>query len=208
LKFCAGRVSLQIFNHGEIRKTTELHGVVLSPFGIVWSFKAALVFSFVKLRGLIPWYFSKLRIAVPLLFFIVFFFGSLSSCKALEKFEKKELVIEGKAGNVTLTAELAMTEAQREQGLMYRKELKDGEGMLFVFQNDQILSFWMKNTLVPLSIAYISYNGRILEIYDMQPGNLDPVRSSRSVRYALEVPQGWFSRAGLGVGDRVEIQDL
>jgi uncharacterized membrane protein (UPF0127 family) len=143
-----------------------------------------------------------------LLFFFVFFLGSLNSCKALEKFEKRELVIESKAGSVVLMAEIALTDAQREQGLMYRKVLKDGEGMLFIFQSDQILSFWMKNTLIPLSIAYISYDGRILEIYDMQPENLDPVRSSRSVRYALEVPQGWFSRAGLGTGDRLQIQDL
>jgi uncharacterized membrane protein (UPF0127 family) len=80
--------------------------------------------------------------------------------------------------------------------------------MLFVFQSDQLLSFWMKNTLVPLSIAYISHDGRILEIYDMQPGDLNPVSSSRSVRYALEVPQGWFNRSGLGVGDRLEIPEL
>jgi uncharacterized membrane protein (UPF0127 family) len=142
------------------------------------------------------------------LLLFVFFLSSLFSCSALEKFEKRELVINGKEGKVTVKAEIAVTDAQREQGLMYRKTLKDGEGMLFVFQSDQILSFWMKNTLVPLSIAYIAYDGRILEIYDMQPGSLDPVRSSRSVRYALEVPQGWFGRAGLGVGDRLEIQGL
>jgi uncharacterized protein len=145
---------------------------------------------------------------LPLLFFLVLFLGTLFSCKALEKFEKRDLAIEGKEGKVIVKAEIAVTDAQREQGLMYRKTLKDGEGMLFIFQSDQILSFWMKNTLVPLSIAYIAYDGRILEIYDMQPGNLDPVRSSRSVRYALEVPQGWFSRAGLGIGDRLEIQGL
>jgi len=133
--------------------------------------------------------------------YLLFFLCSLSSCKALEKFEKRELTIEGKGGKVTVKAEIAITQAQHEQGLMYRKSLKDGEGMLFIFQSDQMLSFWMKNTLIPLSVAYISYDGRILEIYDMQPGNLDPVRSSRSVRYALEVPQGWFSRAGLGIGD-------
>jgi uncharacterized membrane protein (UPF0127 family) len=147
----------------------------------------------------------------PLLFLLVFSLGLLPSCKAYkvsEKFEKRELVIEGRAGKVIVMAEIALTQAQREQGLMHRRELKDGEGMLFVFQSDQVLSFWMKNTLVPLSIAYISHDGRILEIYDMEPGNLDPVRSSRSVRYALEVPQGWFSRAGLGIGDRLEIQGL
>jgi len=142
------------------------------------------------------------------LFAICYLLFVICSCKALDRLEKRELVIEGKGGSVTVMAELALTPAQREQGLMYRKELKDGEGMLFVFQNDQVLSFWMKNTLVPLSIAYISHDGRILEIYDMQPQNLDPVRSSRSVRYALEVPQGWFSRAGLGPGDRLDTQGL
>ena len=145
---------------------------------------------------------------LQLLFFPVFFLFSLSSCKALEKFEKRELVIEGASGKVTIIAEIALTQAQHEQGLMYRKQLKDGEGMLFIFQSDQVLSFWMKNTIVPLSIAYISHGGSILEIYDMQPGSLDPVRSSRSVRYALEVPQGWFIRAGLETGDMLEIKDL
>jgi len=148
------------------------------------------------------------RYPTKFLLLFVFSLGTLFSCKALEKFEKRDLVIEGKEAKIIVKAEIAVTDAQREQGLMYRKKLKDGEGMLFVFQNDQILSFWMKNTLVPLSIAYIAYDGRILEIYDMQPGNLDPVRSSRSVRYALEVPQGWFGRAGLGVGDKLEIQGL
>jgi len=103
---------------------------------------------------------------------------------------------------------MAITDAQRAQGLMYRKDLKDGEGMLFIFEQDQILSFWMKNTLIPLSIAYIASDGRIIEIYDMEPGNLNPVYSSRSVRYALEVPQGWFGRAGLGPGDRLDTADL
>jgi uncharacterized membrane protein (UPF0127 family) len=145
---------------------------------------------------------------LQLLFLIVFSLTSLPSCKALEKFEKRELVIEGRTGRVIIKAEIAVTPSQREQGLMYRKELKDGEGMLFVFQSDQFLSFWMKNTLVPLSIAYIAHDGRILDIYDMQPENLAPVRSSRSVRYALEVPPGRFSRFGLGVGDRLEITEL
>ena len=130
---------------------------------------------------------------------------AFSGCQAKEKFEKRELTIEAGTGNVTIIAEIASTPGQHEQGLMYRKTLKDGEGMLFVFERDEIRSFWMKNTLVPLSIAYIAFDGRILEIYDMQPLNLDPVRSSRSVRYALEVPQGWFGRAGIGIGDKVKL---
>ena len=150
--------------------------------------------------------FSYMKKSLCLFAFIILFAG-LSSCSALEKFEKREIAIESKSGKVSIIAEIASTEAQRAQGLMYRKELKEGRGMLFVFERDELLSFWMKNTLIPLSIAYIAYDGRILEIHDMEPGNLNPVRSGRSARYALEVPQGWFSRAGIGIGDRLDLLD-
>ena len=137
--------------------------------------------------------------------FCSIFLTVLFSCSSLEKFEKQELSIESREGQVIIMAEIARTSAQREQGLMYRKELKDGRGMLFIFERDEVLAFWMKNTLIPLSIAYIAYDGRILEVHDMQPGNLNPVVSNRSARYALEVPQGWFDRAGISVGDRLDI---
>jgi uncharacterized membrane protein (UPF0127 family) len=114
----------------------------------------------------------------------------------------RELRISGAEGTETaVLAEIARTDDQRERGLMWRQSLADGEGMLFVFEWDRILSFWMKNTLIPLSIAYIAYDGRILEIHDMEPRNLRPVRSGRSARYALEVPQGWFARVGIKAGD-------
>ena len=140
------------------------------------------------------------------LFVIILFFSVFSACSGLEKFEKRELAIESREGRVVISAEIALTSAQREQGLMYRKELKDGYGMLFIFERDQILSFWMKNTLIPLSIAYIAYDGRILEIHNMEPGDLNLITSGRSVRYALEVPQGWFERAGLGIGDKLDLE--
>jgi uncharacterized membrane protein (UPF0127 family) len=79
--------------------------------------------------------------------------------------------------------------------------------MFFVFETDRILSFWMKDTLIPLSIAFIAYDGRILEIHDMEAHSLRAVQSSRSARYALEVPQGWFARAGIGAGDTVSLPD-
>ena len=142
------------------------------------------------------------------LFFSIVFLSVLSGCSSLEKFEKRELAIEGRGGRVIIRAELALTPAQQAQGLMHRKELKDGEAMLFVFERDQMLSFWMKDTLIPLSIAFIASDGSLLEIYDMEPRNLNPVRSSRSARYALEVPQGWFDRAGLGPGDRLDTTGL
>jgi uncharacterized membrane protein (UPF0127 family) len=104
---------------------------------------------------------------------------------------------------VSVEAELARTEEQRTAGLMFRTALEDGKGMLFIFDHDEVLSFWMKNTLIPLSVAYITYDGKILEIRDMYPQDLRSIQSSRSVRYALEVPQGWFGRAGIQAGDVV-----
>jgi len=147
---------------------------------------------------------GKLCRPVSLFLFLVV----LSYCSGGEKFEKREIAIESRGGRIVVMAEIANSPGQREQGLMYRKELKDGNGMIFVFERDEILSFWMKNTLVPLSIAYIAYDGRILEIYDMQPGDLSSIRSSRSARYALEVPQGWFNRVGIVPGDRLDIRGL
>jgi uncharacterized membrane protein (UPF0127 family) len=121
------------------------------------------------------------------------------------KFEKRDLVIEGAGRQVPMAVEIARSDAERSRGLMFRKELKDGEGMLFIFERDQVLSFWMKDTLIPLSIAFVSSDGRIIEIRDMEPQNLNAVHSSRSARYALEVPQGWFRRAGLVPGDKLKL---
>jgi uncharacterized membrane protein (UPF0127 family) len=117
--------------------------------------------------------------------------------------ETRTLRIASAGGDVSLEAELAITETERSTGLMFRSDLEDGKGMLFVFDHDEVLSFWMKNTLIPLSIAFITYDGKILEIKDMQPEALRSVESSRMVRYALEVPQGWFARAGIEAGDAV-----
>ncbi|MDR0586870.1 MAG: DUF192 domain-containing protein [Treponema sp.] len=109
---------------------------------------------------------------------------------------------------VSIEAELAKTAREKQTGLMFRKELKDGKGMLFIFENDEVQSFWMKNTLIPLSIAFIYYDGTILEIKDLYPNDLGSVHSSRSVRYALEAPRGWFARAGVASGDRLDLGGL
>lgn len=110
-----------------------------------------------------------------------------------------------KSGSVPLKVELATTSDQRERGLMFRKSLASGTGMLFVFESDQRLAFWMKNTKIPLSVAYLSSDGTIREIHDLEPESLAAVQSDSSLRYALEVPQGWFVKAGLKVGDRFEL---
>jgi len=117
--------------------------------------------------------------------------------------ETAVITINSKNGPVPLEVELARTETERNIGLMYRTRLEDGKGMLFIFERDDVLSFWMKNTLIPLSIAYISYDGTIIDLRNMYPRDTSPVHSSRSARYALEVPQGWFAKAGINAGDKV-----
>jgi uncharacterized membrane protein (UPF0127 family) len=130
-------------------------------------------------------------------------FVTLCSC-SYAKTETTELIIITADGTqVSIRAEVARSDAERQKGLMYRKELADGQGMLFVFEKDQSMSFWMKNTFVPLSIAFITSDGRIIEIHDMEPQSFSSVHSNRSCRYALEVPQGWFSRVHIGIGDTV-----
>ncbi|MDR0323830.1 MAG: DUF192 domain-containing protein [Treponema sp.] len=134
--------------------------------------------------------------------FVILFFLSCNP----QKLAVQELPIERAGQQVAvLKAEIARTPAERNQGLMHRKKLPDGEGMLFVFERDEVVSFWMKNTYIPLSIAYITFDGRIVEIKDLYPHDENSVPSSRSVRYALEVPQGWFSRVGVRPGDIVKI---
>lgn len=112
------------------------------------------------------------------------------------------------SGMVTVSVELAMSPGEQETGLMFRKELQDGRGMLFVYDTDRKLAFWMKNTIIPLSIAYLGSDGTIKEICDMKPLSLEPIESGHYVRYALEAPLGWFERVGLKPGDRFDLSGL
>jgi len=113
-----------------------------------------------------------------------------------------------KSGAVEVVVEVAKTQIEQNRGLMFRKTLADGKGMLFVFPTDQKVSFWMKNTSLPLSIAYMGSDGTIFQILDLAPFSEEPRPSERSIRYALEVPQGWFSRVKLAVGAKFEIPSL
>ena len=103
-----------------------------------------------------------------------------------------------------ITVETADTLESQEKGLMGRENLDENRGMLFVYERDAKKSFWMKNTTIPLSIAYIAADGTIREIYDMEPLSTRTVDSRYSVRYALEVNQGAFERHGIKAGDKVE----
>jgi len=108
---------------------------------------------------------------------------------------------------VKLKAEMAVTPQQRAQGLMYRTQLAAGNGMLFVFDREEVQDFWMKNTFISLSIGFFDKNKKLLEILDMEPPQ-GPVRddqlpryaSQKSALYALEVPKGWFAKQKIKPG--------
>lgn len=126
-------------------------------------------------------------------FLIVFSFG----------FEKKEIRLKDQV----LKVEVAKSEKERSQGLMNRKELKGIDGMLFIFPQEKILSFWMKNTLIPLSIAFFNKDKILIDIKKMTPhkGPFKPptYKSSSPAQFALEVPLGWFEQNQIGLGSRL-----
>jgi uncharacterized protein len=110
---------------------------------------------------------------------------------------------------VEVRVEIADDASERARGLMHRTALAENRGMLFVFPDEEVLSFWMKNTLIPLSVAFIDSEGRIVDIQDMKPLDDEPPSyvSSEPARYALEVNQGFFEEHGVKVGDRAELPE-
>jgi uncharacterized membrane protein (UPF0127 family) len=104
-------------------------------------------------------------------------------------------------GSTEMVVEVARTLPQIQTGMMHRKSMEKDEGMLFILPVVQRASFYMKNTLVPLSCAYIDPEGEILEIYDMTPKDENPIfAKSDRILFVLEVNQGWFQRNNIGVG--------
>ena len=135
---------------------------------------------------------NSLRYITLLLLIILVFY----SCG-----KNKTLCVNG----IRLNVEVADTKELRKTGLMFRKKLKKDSGMLFVFDRREVLFFWMKNTFIPLSVAFIDTNYKIISIADMSP--LDESRSHSSflpAKYAVEMNQGWFERKSIKVGDMVE----
>nr|WP_244610073.1 DUF192 domain-containing protein [Lampropedia puyangensis] len=99
-----------------------------------------------------------------------------------------------------IDAQVAATPVQREIGLMHRQNMPEQEGMLFVFEAPNVQCFWMKNTLLPLTAAFVADDGRIVNTADMQPMTTDSHCSKEPVRYVLEMNQGWFAKRGIGEG--------
>ena len=103
-----------------------------------------------------------------------------------------------------LTAEVAATDNSRTTGLMQRRMMPENRGMLFVFAYAQPQSFWMMNTYIPLSIAYVDEQGVIVHITDMKPLTTDPHPSAKPAKYALEMNQGWFAKRGIKAGATID----
>ena len=134
----------------------------------------------------------------------VFFGGCVgldaSANPVVEKLPTAEISIKGHS----VVVELADEPHERSLGLMHRKTMSAGEGMLFVYPEAKPRSFWMKNTYLPLSIAFISEEGMIINISQMTPQSLESVPSSGPAKFALEVPQGWFREQGITAGLAVD----
>ncbi len=109
-------------------------------------------------------------------------------------------VVQLQAGMHNIRAQVAATGEQRATGLMHRREMPPHEGMLFVFEQPSQQCFWMKNTLLPLSIAFIADDGTVVNIDEMKPQTQDSHCSARPVRYVLEMNQGWFAKRGVKAG--------
>ena len=107
------------------------------------------------------------------------------------------------AGFHLIRAEVAQRPHERAIGLMHRPSMPANDGMLFVFESAEQQCFWMKNTLIPLSIAFLADDGRIVNVEEMKPQSLDSHCSAKPVRYALEMNAGWFAKRGLKPGGRI-----
>ncbi len=107
------------------------------------------------------------------------------------------------AGMHQITVQIAQTTAQRTIGLMFRKEMPAVEGMLFIFEQASMQCFWMKNTFLPLTAAFVADDGEIVNLADMKPHSESPHCSTKPVRYVLEMNQGWFAKKGIKPGAKL-----
>ena len=140
--------------------------------------------------------------------FLVLVLGLVSlagPAAALESFAKSQLTVEtAGGGKFRFTVEVAETPAQQAQGLMYREKMAPEAGMLFTYDQPQLATFWMKNTLIPLDMLFIGADGRIVNIHERAtPHSLDGIRSAGPIRGVLEINGGMSARLGIRPGDRV-----
>jgi uncharacterized protein len=128
----------------------------------------------------------------------------LSAAAQAQDAPQKLDTVQLRAGMHLIQAQLARTPEQRSIGLMFRQTMAANEGMLFAFEAPAQQCFWMKNTLLPLSAAFVADDGSIVNIEDMKPQTLDSHCSSKPVRFVLEMNQGWFAKRGLKAGSKLQ----
>ncbi len=129
---------------------------------------------------------------------------SLASFSAFAQQHAKFPIISLTAGIHVIKAEVATTNAERQQGLMFREKMAVNEGMVFIFEAPAEVCMWMKNTPLPLSVAFIDDSGKIINIEDMKPQSTESHCGKKMVRYALEMNQGWFKQKNIKPGNMIE----
>ena len=139
----------------------------------------------------------RIFVQKSLKFFLVFFISS-------NAFSADEIKINNLLSNI----EVASNPNDRRKGLMFRKSLPEDHGMFFVWEYRKRQCMWMRNTYIPLNVAYIDTKGKILEIYEMLPLSEDSICSKKRVKYALEVNLDWFKRNNVQVGDQIDITEI
>jgi uncharacterized protein len=127
-----------------------------------------------------------------------------ASATAVAQQAAKFPVISLNAGIHVIRAEVAARDAERQQGLMFREKMGPNEGMVFLFGEPAGVCMWMKNTLIPLSVAFLDEQGKIVNIEDMQPHSTVSHCAKKPVRYALEMNQGWFRQKNIKPGMAIE----
>jgi uncharacterized membrane protein (UPF0127 family) len=145
-----------------------------------------------------------LKISVYWLMWLLLLVGAKSACAQEQpqpqlQLPRTPLTI----GMFQIDAQVATGPEQHATGLMFRKEMPQHEGMLFVFQNPNPQCFWMKNTLLPLTAAFVADDGTIVNLEDMKPQSLESHCSKKPVRFVLEMNQGWFAKKGFKAGSKI-----
>ena len=149
----------------------------------------------------------KLHLLVKRYFLSVSFASLLATSLVVQAQDAPQMNLERiklAAGMHRLDVQVAATPEQRQTGLMFRKDMPQYEGMIFVFEQPTRQCFWMKNTLLPLSAAFIADDGTIVNIEDMKPQSLDAHCSAKPVRYVLEMNKGWFDKKGIKPGSKLQ----
>ena len=131
-------------------------------------------------------------------------FAASFAAQAVAQDISKMPVISLTAGMYVIKAEVASNATERERGLMFREQMQPNEGMVFVFDKPHVVCMWMKNTLLPLSVAFIDKNGKIINIENMQPLSTDPHCAKAPAYYALEMNQGWFKKKNIKPDSKIE----